>query len=690
MIQIIDGIDESTHFLLFGRDINGVTHSIKVINVPHHIYVAIPEGFNYSIIESQVNKIIHPDKVIDVKTMYKKGFHDYEENTRLFLCVSLSNYKAIYKTREFLKSIKLENKQHQGIYNNWDVSEDSFFHNLGISSFEWINIPSNPCTFQNITKCDTRESVLKCIYILRVDASNYSILHENILELKNTIESFEKCIKNIKPDIIFIYGETNWLGPRCGKLQYRGLLGTIVIDLKKEFKERKENKCMFDSLEDVANNENCIMEHTNATIIKELAFKLMLPGKLEGLCKASRSRITSIIKRGIPANLYMTVREEASKQGYLIKENYNKTNDSYTGAYVIEPAINYYQEQVLILDFDSMYPSVIQQYNLCPTTLSQKATSTTLTTPNHCIFEQKIRGVIPSLAQRLVSARNNSTTNEENIAFKLIANALYGQLGMPYCEFSSIPVAGSITACGRFHLFTLSKKIRLKYDVIYGDTDSIMLQPKGNDIKSIEKLANEGLGKYMHVSIDTIASKFLLLDKKEYALIDENNILVCKGICNLETSGFTSQSTRELILFCFQNKVSKQDIESFIISKVNLLPTTSIKSLCISRKIDQLDPKSKKPHQCVVFYLKTKGINLKKGDRVNYIHCINYLMLPDVLPYTEADENVKINYTYYEKELRDYTQKIIRVVLGEVKTKPVVSHEKQHEYNTKKTKLFIF
>lgn len=253
-----------------------------------------------------------------------------------------------------------------------------------------------------------------------------------------------------------------------------------------------------------------------------------------------------------------------SEEGYIIPETrdiedeFKSTSGNneqpLQGGHVIEPQSSLYENCTISLDYNSLYPSIIREYNLCFSTINDKSH---LTDDDRISLAQKAQkqpmGILPKIMANLLEARSkvrqelkevethishNNTSNDETWllkekklkiqqkSIKILSNAMYGCLAYPYSRFPSKLIASIITCMGRFILQNTVDKLR-EFDqvVVYGDTDSVMISTNTKDwIEALERaeiISNEISSQYsfLKLGVDSIFVKFLLYTKKKYAAL---------------------------------------------------------------------------------------------------------------------------------------------------------------------------
>ncbi|WAO92963.1 DNA polymerase [Fusarium falciforme] len=218
-----------------------------------------------------------------------------------------------------------------------------------------------------------------------------------------------------------------------------------------------------------------------------------------------------------------------------------KKKDKYKGGLVFEPEKGLYDKFVLVMDFNSLYPSIIQEFNICFTTVDRTASIEDEDAVPDVPTNQE-QGILPRLIATLVSRRrqvkslmkDKKATPEElatwdikQLALKLTANSMYGCLGYTKSRFYARPLAILTTFKGREILRSTKELAESKsLQVIYGDTDSVMINANvdnvadafrvGNDFK---KAVNDQY-KLLEIDIDNVFRRILLQAKKKYAAIN--------------------------------------------------------------------------------------------------------------------------------------------------------------------------
>ena len=261
-----------------------------------------------------------------------------------------------------------------------------------------------------------------------------------------------------------------------------------------------------------------------------------------------------------------------------------KKKDKYKGGLVFEPEKGLYDKFILVMDFNSLYPSIIQEYNICFTTVDRSETSENEN-------EEKVpevpvdqpQGILPKLIATLVNRRRevkklmkdkNASAEQlalwdtKQMALKLTANSMYGCLGYTQSRFYARPLAMLTTFKGREILRSTKELAESnQLQVIYGDTDSVMINTNANNIAEALKVGNEfkrsvnDRYKLLEIDIDNIFRRLLLHAKKKYAAINMAEV-DGKYVDKLEVKGL-DMKRRE---YCALSKEASQRLLNDILS----------------------------------------------------------------------------------------------------------------------------
>jgi DNA polymerase alpha subunit A len=266
------------------------------------------------------------------------------------------------------------------------------------------------------------------------------------------------------------------------------------------------------------------------------------------------------------------------RKGYILpdrtsREKIDAEGKGFTGGKVLDPVVNFYDTYVVLVDFNSLYPSIIRHYNICFTTV-QRELKLWRDAPEPVGNEERVPAeaeedpakedtilfkpmndiqvlpnqepVLPSILSMLVSERKkvradlkNARTEEQRLqlenkqlAFKLVANSIYGCLGFSFSRFYCRKMASLTTHFGRLLLSSSEQLIRnLNFEVIYGDTDSLMINTNARSAMeavlvglNIKKQVNDQFRQgdrrkeqVLEVELDGVFKKLLLVKKKKYA-----------------------------------------------------------------------------------------------------------------------------------------------------------------------------
>jgi DNA polymerase I len=190
----------------------------------------------------------------------------------------------------------------------------------------------------------------------------------------------------------------------------------------------------------------------------------------------------------------------------------------YKGAIVVDPVPGVHFN-VAVMDFASLYPSIIKVYNLGYQTLLCKheeckankvpETSSWICTKNKAL-ESLLIGSLRDLRVKWYKPKSKDKTLPPDLrswydvipsALKVILNASYGVFGSPAFGLYCPPVAEATAAIGR-HVITktIEKARALDIEVLYGDTDSLFLKnPSPEQVEIMEEWSKKTMGMELEV-----------------------------------------------------------------------------------------------------------------------------------------------------------------------------------------------
>ena len=319
-------------------------------------------------------------------------------------------------------------------------------------------------------------------------------------------------------------------------------------------------------------------------LVLTLMAKLDTLVNARGMADVCKVPIEYVLRRGQGIKIFSAVVYYASQRDQILRLQSAADYDTgYEGAIVLPPKIGMYLEQpISVLDFNSLYPSNMIAYNLSPDTLvcereidvegypiryegqpkevvdslrekgyiledieyENKDDNGVVKSKTICTFAQAQSelpmtiGVLPKTLDILLKKRKEfkekmeddrydeaqrSVYNGLQLAYKVVANSVYGQTGSRTSPIRKLCVAACTTAAGRKALYRAKTIVETEYgaSVVYGDTDSIFI-----------KFPTKDLAESIRLGIDAGKRITSAIDRKPYKIAYEKTfypfILFCR------------------------------------------------------------------------------------------------------------------------------------------------------------------
>jgi DNA polymerase-2 len=169
------------------------------------------------------------------------------------------------------------------------------------------------------------------------------------------------------------------------------------------------------------------------------------------------------------------------RQGFVAPNIGDVPAEDSPGGFVMDSRSGLY-DSVLVLDYKSLYPSIIRTFLIDPVGLvvglaEPEETRDANTVPGFRGGRfSRTKHCLPGIVTRVWAGREAAKRDKNaplSQALKIIMNAFYGVLGTPACRFFDARLASSITMRGHQIMHRTRELIEARgYQVIYGDTDS--------------------------------------------------------------------------------------------------------------------------------------------------------------------------------------------------------------------------
>jgi DNA polymerase I len=364
---------------------------------------------------------------------------------------------------------------------------------------------------------------------------------------------------------------------------------------------------------------------------------------------------------------------------------------SYEGAYVKEPERGLW-ENIVYLDFRSLYPSIIITHNVSPDTLNREGCKEYDVAPQvgHR-FCKDFPGFIPSLLGNLLEERQKIKKKmkatidpvEKKIldyrqrAIKILANSFYGYYGYAKSRWYCKECAESVTAWGREYITMTIKEIEEKYGfkVLYADTDGFFSTIPGADAETVKKKAmkflkyiNDKLPGALELEYEGFYKRGFFVTKKKYALIDEEGKITTRGleIVRRDWSEIAKETQARVLEALLKDgnveeavRIVKEVTEK--LSKYEVPPEKLVIHEQITR--DLKDYKATGPHVAVAKRLAARGIKIRPGTVISYIVLKGDGRIGDrAIPFDEFDPTKhKYDADYYiENQVLPAVERILK------------------------------
>ncbi|XP_031473442.1 DNA polymerase delta catalytic subunit isoform X2 [Nymphaea colorata] len=298
----------------------------------------------------------------------------------------------------------------------------------------------------------------------------------------------------------------------------------------------------------------------DAYLPQRLLDKLMYIYNYVEMARVTGVPISFLLSRGQSIKVLSQLLRKSKQKNLVIPnaKGQGSGQDTYEGATVLEAKSGFYENPIATLDFASLYPSIMMAYNLCYCTLVLPEDVRKLNLPPECINRTPSgetfvksnlqKGILPEILEELLAARKRAKADLKEakdpferavldgrqLALKVSANSVYGFTGATVGQLPCLEISSSVTSYGRQMIEETKKLVEARFttkggyehnaEVVYGDTDSVMVQFGVPTVDAAMQLGREAaeyisgtFTKPIKLEFEKVYYPYLLISKKRYA-----------------------------------------------------------------------------------------------------------------------------------------------------------------------------
>ncbi|MFA6035877.1 MAG: DNA-directed DNA polymerase [Candidatus Micrarchaeia archaeon] len=335
------------------------------------------------------------------------------------------------------------------------------------------------------------------------------------------------------------------------------------------------------------------------------------------------------------------------------------------GAYVKVPQAGIY-ENLAVLDFRGLYPSIICSYNIDPFTVDCECCKEDgYKSPSGHWFCKKRKGLVPTVLEEIIDRRaglkkelkrlekEGKVESEEytvlfakSQALKVLANSYYGYLLYVRSRWYSREGGESTTAWGRYYVQEMEKRAEKEgFKVLYMDTDSLFLQlgsKKKEDVMKFLGEVNKSLPEKMELELEGFYPRGLFVmkrgaergverggapsggAKKKYALLGEDGRIKIRGFELVRRDwSKIAKDTQMAVLQAILKDGSKEKAIAIVKEKVEELRSGKAKMedlviyTRLRKSVGKYDIMS--PEVAAVKRAMKEGVKVEEGSLIGYV-----------------------------------------------------------------------